>query len=113
MGRKDRMGSLEQEGKTLTCSCGKMWPPILIVIYETPQEARPYATELEYEGIRVWSQACGLMKMDPLKCPSCPYVKVDGELASLKKKPRIHATSATRIATANKKLYERKHGPKR
>ena len=107
MARKYRMGEAEHEGKTLTCSRGSMWPPIEVGYYGGVQEARAEVTNARYHAITIWQQACGLSQMDPGKCPTCPYVLVDGK-RFVEKRNTIHSTRASRIAEQRKKHFDRK-----
>lgn len=100
--RKDRMGTLKQgNGDELSCSRGTMWPPIEAIIYGGAIEARPRISEQKYNEIRVWEQACGLRAMSPEKCPSCPYVNVNGELAVKPggKGPKPQTVKSTKVAS--------------
>jgi len=107
MGRKYRMGELEIDGEQLTCARGDQWPPMEAVVYgPSPEDCRPHVSTALYAKINVWHQACGLLQMEAGKCPTCPYVKVDGEL----KKPfgmgkKIHTTKSTEMA----KNHAKKH----
>jgi hypothetical protein len=107
MSRKYRMGKLEIEEQELTCARGDQWPPMEAKVYgPTAEDCRPHVSSALYTKIRVWEQACGLFEMSEDKCPECPFVKVNGELA----KPfgtgkKIHTTSATRMANALRKKH--------
>lgn len=107
MGRrkKNLVGDLDHDGDHLTCSRWESWPPIEIIQYEDPQQVRAELGNAAYHRVRVWQQACGLMKMDAQKCPTCPYVEVNGVLAKAPgggfHLPRT--TQATRMAQLRKK----------
>ena len=107
--KKYRMGEAGYEGKTLTCSRGTMWPPIEVEVYGGVEEARAEVTSARYHAITIWQQGCGLTKVDPGKCPTCPYVLVDGE-RNVKKRLKIHSTQATILAEQRKKRFGRKGG---
>ncbi len=77
--RKDQMGSLPHKDKTLTCSMGFEWPPIEVVAYGSPEEAREHISDTEMQRIGVWEKLCGLRKMEPTKCLSCKFVLLEGE----------------------------------
>lgn len=108
--RKDRMGSLDTGEGKLTCSRGTMWPPMTAVVYgPTSLEARPHITDQQYQVIRGWEEACGLMEMDESKCPGCPYVKVDGQMKFPpgNKGPAPQTTRATKVVRNRKKKHGR------
>lgn len=100
------MGVLKLDGKELTCSRGTLWPPSAVLFHgDNAQECRPLVTELEYQRILVWERVCGQRTMSKDKCPSCPYVEVDGVLAKPPggTGPKPQATTATSMAQARKK----------
>lgn len=82
MGRKKNyVGDLEVDGKKLTCSRWQVWPPKEAFLFDgrPSQEARGEMSIDQYNRLRGWEITCGLMKMDEEKCPSCPYVLIDGK----------------------------------
>lgn len=110
MGRrkKNLLGTLDIEGKHLSCSRWEMWPPTEVLIHEDPLIVRAELGNAAYHRVRIWQGACGLMKMDPDKCPGCPYVEIDGKVA---KAPgggfhKPFTTTATRIAQLRKKAND-------
>lgn len=76
---KSRIGSLEEEGKVLTCKQAEFWPPSEVRAYGSVQRARKKVTEQRYEQLRTWERVCGLSQMDRSKCLSCPNLVIDGK----------------------------------
>ncbi len=85
---KYQMGSLDYEGKTLSCSMGFEWPPIEVVAYGSPEDAQEHVTDPAMQRIRVWQKVCGLREVDSAKCPTCKYVQIDGVLVNQSDKGR-------------------------
>lgn len=79
--RKNLVGDLEIEGKKFTCSRWQVWPPKEAFLFDgrSSAEIRGEATIDQYNRLNGWEITCGLMKMEEGKCPSCPYVLVDGK----------------------------------
>jgi hypothetical protein len=100
--RKYRMGEVECKGKTLTCSRGTMWPPMEVEIYGGVEEARVEVSSARYHAITIWQQGCGLSQVSTEKCPTCPYVLVDGSPPKVHQ-VKIYSTQATRLARAKRK----------
>lgn len=86
--RKNQMGSLEHEGETLTCSMGFDWPPVEVVAYGSPEEAKEHISDSEMHRVEVWAKLCGLRKMDYDKCASCKYLLSNGVLINQSTKGR-------------------------
>jgi hypothetical protein len=76
---KYRMGSVLDGGVSLTCSMGRVWPPILLRVYEDIEDIRHEESMDAYQRVQVWQRVCGLGEMSSDKCPSCPHVLRDGE----------------------------------
>lgn len=106
--KKSLLGSLEIDGKTLTCSRWESWPPSEVVVYGDAETVRKVKGDEAYERVRVWTAACGLTKMSDGKCPTCPYVLFDGEpVVKPGTNSRAPSIRATRAATLMKKSLER------
>ena len=79
---KDQMGSCDLAGKTLTCSMGFHWPPIEVVAYGSPEQAKENTKTDAAQRIEVWEKVCGLYGINTTKCPTCKYALVDGVLVN-------------------------------
>lgn len=79
--KKNFVGDLEIEGEKYTCSRWQVWPPKEAFLFDgrSSAEARSEMTLDQYNRLHGWEITCGLMKMEEGKCPSCPYVLVDGK----------------------------------
>jgi len=93
MPRRYRMGSYTQDGVAHTCAVGTEWPPGHMLVYDTVEDAREEVSDAEYQRIRVWEEACGLHKMDPAKCQTCPQLLKNGVPLSSGRVP-VRATQA-------------------
>lgn len=105
---KNLLGTFEQDGKTFSCSRWESWPPAEILAYENSETVRQVKGNEAYARARVWEQACGLLKMDPSKCVTCPFVLVDGKAltkqGSQGRPPRT--VTATRMAEERRRLRD-------
>jgi hypothetical protein len=79
---KDQMGSCDHAGKTLTCSMGFHWPPIEVVAYGSPENAKENVKSDASQRIEVWEKVCGQHEVSTAKCPTCKYVFMDGALVN-------------------------------
>ena len=86
--RKYRMGEAILEGKRLTCSLGVEWPPVEVSAYGSVEEAIEHLEDSEVQRLRVWEKVCGLLRVDPEKCKSCPHKLLDGKSGKKEMKPR-------------------------
>jgi hypothetical protein len=94
--KKDQMGSVVHDGKTLTCSMGFEWPPIEVVAYGSPEEAREHITDPAMQRVQVWEKVCGLRSVGVDKCLTCKYVAQDGVLINQSDKGRRGASLRVR-----------------
>lgn len=104
--KKNLVGELEIEGKKLTCSRWQVWPPKEAFLFEgrSSAEARAEMTIDQYNRLNGWENTCGLMTMAGEKCPSCPYVLVDGKPLS----PGIPNRATQSIASRKQMQLKRK-----
>ena len=70
------------------CRHEDTWPPIHAKTNEDFDRLRDtkQVTEVVYQQLKVWERICGLLKMDPDKCVSCPNAMTPnrkGRLVSL------------------------------
>lgn len=67
---------------TYTCKNAAVWPPFRgIKLRESIEEQRAFGLieDAEYEQLKTWQRVCGLAEMSEAKCPTCPYVLVNGK----------------------------------
>lgn len=64
----------------LTCRNGHLWPPIHTKVYGLdPESSRGLVSSPEYERLRYWATACGLLQMNgQSKCLACPHALLNG-----------------------------------
>ena len=76
--------NIEIAGKpeALVCAHWRSFPPKGAVVESgaNPEELRKkkLITEPEYQRLLVWQKVCGLLKMDPDKCLTCPHARTAG-----------------------------------
>ncbi len=105
-----RMGQLKNDQGTYRCFCGRQWPPGPVLAYGTDlQEIRSRVSSAEYDRVRVWDHACGLLQMREDKCLKCPYVKLNGilinnQFGNTSQKPK--SITATLVATKRQRALE-------
>ena len=66
------------DGKELRCKHAKTWPPGWSKLGKSSDEVRYRFSDEEYERAKTWERVCGLKEMNPIKCPSCPFVLCNG-----------------------------------
>ena len=59
---------------TIRCRHEHTWPPIYAQMGEDfdALRDRKQIDETVYQQLKVWERVCGLLKMDPDKCVTCP-----------------------------------------
>jgi hypothetical protein len=68
--------TVETEGREFEIHCRHedTWPPTYAKMGEDFDQLRDTKriNEVVYQQLKVWERMCGLLKMDPDKCVSCP-----------------------------------------
>ncbi len=72
------MKPISADGHTLDCRHADAWPPAPAYTDEDPQTVRAVYGDDAMARYATWRRECGLLRMDPAKCPTCPHVVVDG-----------------------------------
>jgi len=101
--RKNPMQPLGVRGIEYQCSNAHVWPPLEIEVYGgTAQDLRYVVDDLVYQRVKTWEQVCGLMLMSENKCPTCPFVLIDGKPLrepGTGKVNRIHTKRSIKMST--------------
>lgn len=67
---------------TLKCRNTRQWPPVAARLGGDVERLRASGeiTDHQYEQGKTWVKVCGLLRMSPEKCPTCPFaVGIPGE----------------------------------
>ena len=97
------MQPLEVRSIEYQCSNAHVWPPLEIEVYGGAAQGLRYVVDdLVYQRVKTWEQVCGLMMMSENKCPTCPFVIIDGkplrEPGTVNAK-RIHTKRSIKMST--------------
>ena len=93
---RNKMGTLEVKGETLTCLYGAKWPPAEIEAYGSIAVASQYLTDPEILRLETYEKVCGLKEMSPDKCLKCPYVVRDGVANMYRGRSKVRQNAAGR-----------------
>lgn len=63
---------------TLSCRHANAWPPAPAYTGAAPLDVRAERGDDAMARYVTWQRECGLMRMDPSRCRSCPHVLADG-----------------------------------
>jgi len=81
---RNRMKPIQDsDGRELSCSNSKVWPPVQVMVYGDDLESiRASVGESVYHRLKTWERVCGLKSMDLNKCPGCVNLVRDGTKVS-------------------------------
>lgn len=71
--------STEGDAQQYRCAYEFQWPPGHARVGDNfgYLRATSLITEAEYQRLQVWERVCGLLKMDPDKCLTCPHIRLE------------------------------------
>lgn len=72
------MRPVQDGDATLTCRHADVWPPAPAYTDEDPATVRASRGDDAAARYATWRRDCGIMRMDPDRCRTCPHVVVDG-----------------------------------
>ena len=100
--RKNPMPPIEIDGVEYGCGNADVWPPLEIEhLADTAEELRYTVPDLVYQRLKTWERACGILRMSEDKCPTCPFVMIDGE-------PATKAGMASASTIKNKRILRKR-----